>query len=62
MPSSDASSSVSAENVSDTCGDCHSGSDLNFGSEAGDLIHQKVEAVEANPLNRFIQRVRSWFT
>ena len=60
MPSNDPSSSVSAQNVSSTCGQegCHKGSNETFGTEAAELIHKQGEAKEENVLLQLIARIR----
>jgi hypothetical protein len=64
LPSSNPDSMVSSQNLAATCGieGCHSGSDEAFVVRAGDLIHRKVEAADANPLRRVLSRIRSWFS
>lgn len=65
LPSSDPDSSVSKQNMADTCGaeGCHKGgSGEAFTQSAGDLIHQKTEAAESNPIRQFLQSVGSWFS
>lgn len=64
LPANDEASTVSAKNMAATCGseDCHgTGSKEAFAANAGDLIHRKIEAAEANPLRRFLKSVGSWF-
>ncbi|MFA5843836.1 MAG: hypothetical protein WC971_03290 [Coriobacteriia bacterium] len=60
LPSSDASSKVSPEQVAATCRKCHRGSEESFGAKAGSLIHQKVQASEENPLARIVAAVKGW--
>lgn len=64
LPSSDENSMVSAANMAETCGTegCHAGSGESFTVQAGDLIHRKVEAAEANPLRRAFTAVAGWFS
>jgi hypothetical protein len=59
LPSSDPDSSVSEQNVGDTCGSegCHLGSSEEFGAQAGQLIHQKSEAQSQNPLLQLIANI-----
>jgi hypothetical protein len=64
LPASDEKSLVSKTNMADTCGQegCHGGSKESFALNAGQLIHQKIEAAEANPLRRFLKSIGSWFS
>ena len=65
LPSSDPKSAVSKENLAGTCGaeGCHGeGSDESFAQQAGDLIHQKKDAAESNPIRQFLQSIGSWFS
>ncbi len=64
LPASDPESTVYPKNLGATCGQegCHTRSDEDFAAAAGQLIHQKVEAVQDNPLRRLISSVRSWFS
>ncbi len=69
LPSSNASSSVSPERLPESCGgslaegqNCHGGdrSTEAFTEAAGELIHQKAETRESNPLLNFISNVFGW--
>lgn len=65
LPSSDPESSVSKGNMAKTCGaeGCHGkGSTEAFTQNAGELIHQKVQAAESNPIRQFLQSIGSWFS
>jgi len=65
LPASDTNSSVSEQNMAATCGaeGCHEeGSSETFTQSAGDLIHQKTEAAESNPIRQFLQSIGSWFS
>ncbi|MDH4139948.1 MAG: cytochrome c3 family protein [Coriobacteriia bacterium] len=64
LPTADPESKLSDQNAASTCGQegCHDGSAETFVQNAGDLIHQKNEAVESNPLKRFLDRIISWVT
>lgn len=62
LPSSDPESLMSAQNKQTTCGTegCHYGSGESFTNAAGDLIHQKVDAAESNPLRQLWLTLTSW--
>lgn len=64
LPASDPESTVYAKNLGETCGQegCHRGSNEDFSTAAGQLIHQKPTVVEQNPLNRLISTVKAWFS
>lgn len=65
LPSSDPESTVSDTNMARTCGadGCHGDrSQDSFAQKAGDLIHQKADVAESNPLRRLLSNVRSWFS
>jgi len=59
QPSSDPASLMSTKNRGATCGQegCHKGSNEEFGEQAKELIHQKVQAEESNPLLRLIANI-----
>ncbi len=63
LPAADPASSVYPKNLDKTCGQdgCHRRSAPEFSAAASRLIHQKVRAVEQNPLRRLISTVRAWF-
>ena len=60
LPKSDPKSSVYPANVGTTCGQpgCHKGSTEKFGADAAQLIHQKVQEQENNPLVKLIGRLQ----
>jgi len=64
QPASDPDSTVYPKNLGETCGQdgCHRRSDEDFANAAGELIHQKGEAVRANPLRNLLSTVRAWFS
>ena len=59
LPKADSSSTVNAANVGNTCGQagCHKGSSESFGTQADQLIHRKVTAVQTNPVLEFISNI-----
>jgi hypothetical protein len=67
LPSADAESLMSDENKPGTCGgagagelNCHADSTEEFVEAAGDLIHQRGETREENPLARFFGNLFGW--
>jgi ribosomal protein L40E len=59
-PKVDAQSAIYDKNLGKTCGQpgCHKGSTEQFGAQAGQLIHRKVEAAQGNPLVQLISKVK----
>lgn len=62
QPASDPDSMVYSKNLSKTCEACHRRSEESFANAAGQLIHQKVKAVEQNPLRNLLSTVKAWFS
>jgi hypothetical protein len=64
LPSSDPKSMVYSKNLTTTCGQagCHRRSAEDFTNAAKTLIHQKVQAVETNPLRRVLATIKGWFS
>lgn len=65
LPSSDPASDMSVDNRADTCGQegCHRGSSVDdpaFAEAATELIHQKIDAAESNPLRQLWLNLTSW--
>lgn len=62
LPASDPDSTIYPKNLGKTCEACHTRSDEDFANAAGQLIHQKIKAVEENPLRNLLGTVRAWFS
>ncbi|GAB4277964.1 MAG: hypothetical protein Kow0056_09790 [Coriobacteriia bacterium] len=69
LPSSDPKSYVSDEHKPNSCGgdyaggrNCHADSTEQFVEQAGDLIHQKQETRQENPLRRFFSNLFGWLS
>jgi len=60
LPQKDPASTVNMANLGQTCGQpgCHKGSNEQFASQAGQLIHRKVQAEQQNWLMEEIAKIR----
>lgn len=69
LPSADPTSSVATANLPGTCAGglsknmrCHRGTTEKFTADAKDLIHKKPEIAANNPVKKFLNGVKAWFT